>query len=334
MAVTLRDVATLAGVSFKTVSNVINHHPHVRPATRQKVEAAISELGYVANPTARSLRTGRSGMISLAVPELRVSYYAELADRVVAAAAERGMTVLIEQTGPSGEREAAVLSSPQRQITDGLILATVAEDPNLRPPIDVNYPLLALGDWNIIAGYDHIGQDNVVGARMAVEHLIAKGCRHIAVLGEQAGDRNGTPSQRLEGYRQALAAAGIEYRPELLGRTGIWHRRSGAEAMQRLLDSGLRIDGVFGMNDDLALGGLHVLHAAGLRVPEDVAVIGFDNIDDAIYSSPSLSSIDPQTYEIAPVAVRLLLARIEDPLGPAVHLTSSSVLVERDSTRR
>ncbi|HEV7949561.1 MAG TPA: LacI family DNA-binding transcriptional regulator, partial [Glaciihabitans sp.] len=118
MAVTLHDVAKVADVSIKTVSNVINDHPNIRPATRQRVLDAVAQLGYTPNLSARSLRLGRTGVIGLAVPRLSLSYFAELADAVIKAADQRGVTVLIEQTGGDREREIDLLSSPRRQLTD------------------------------------------------------------------------------------------------------------------------------------------------------------------------------------------------------------------------
>src|SRR5688500_7282324 len=126
MAATLHDVARVAGVSFKTVSNVINHHPHVRDTTRAKVEKAIAELGYRPNLTARSLRSGHTGAITLALPQLRLPYFAELADAVIEAAAKRGLVVLIEQTGADRKRELEVMASPRLKMSDGLIFSPLA----------------------------------------------------------------------------------------------------------------------------------------------------------------------------------------------------------------
>jgi DNA-binding LacI/PurR family transcriptional regulator len=123
VAATLHDVARLAGVSIKTVSNVINDYPHIRPTTRERVETAIAELGYQPNLSARSLRSGRTGVIALALPELGLSYFAELADAVIRAAEQRGLTVTIEHTGGDRDRELEVLRSPRRKLGDGLIFS-------------------------------------------------------------------------------------------------------------------------------------------------------------------------------------------------------------------
>jgi DNA-binding LacI/PurR family transcriptional regulator len=144
----------------------------------------------------------------------------------------------------------------------------------------------------------------------------------------------GSAALRLQGYRAALEDAGLPFDPALQGEAGLWHRSTGAEAMGRLLDSGVEIDGVFAMNDALALGALHVLHARRVRVPQDVAVIGFDDIDDTSYSEPPLSTIDPGREQIAQEAVALLVERIAGATMPPRQVVADFALVERESTAR
>lgn len=145
-AATMHDVAAVAGVSIKTVSNVINGYPYIRAETRARVEAAIEQLGYRVNLTARSLRRGRTGMIGLAVPELRLPYFAELADSVIRAADVRGVVVLIEQTSGSRERELEVLHGPRRHLTDGLIFSPLALGPQDHDEFAVDVPIVLLGE--------------------------------------------------------------------------------------------------------------------------------------------------------------------------------------------
>ncbi len=334
MAVTMHDVAARAGVSIKTVSNVVNGYPHIRPQTRERVEEAIAALGYQLNVSARNLRQGRTGMIGLAIPELRVPYFAELADSVMRAAERRGLVLLIEQTGPSGAHEAEVLRSPRRTMTDGLLFSPVTMDPANHPELEVDYPLVLLGERVFDAGFDHVTMANVEAARAATEHLAARGCRHIAVVGVHPGEAMGSAALRYEGYRQGLAAAGLELDPRRAGVADRWVRSTGARAMEQVLDSGVPVDGVFAMNDALALGALRVLHARGLRVPEDVAVIGFDDIDDTRYSEPPLSSIAPGREQIAEQAVDLLLERISGAAVPPRQVVADFEVVERESTAR
>jgi DNA-binding LacI/PurR family transcriptional regulator len=313
MAATLHDVARVASVSIKTVSNVINDYPHIRPQTKQRVLDAIEELGYSPNMTARSLRSGRTGVIGLAVPELSLSYFAELADAVIKAADSRGVTVLIEQTDGDRKRMGA-------------------DDAEL---LRVKYPLVLLGERIFGGPTDHVTMQNVDAARAATAHLIASGRRRIAVVGAHEGEVIGSAGLRLRGYREALDDAGIPFDPRLVSYTTLWHRANGAASMRALLDSGVQFDSVFGLNDTLALGAIRVLQEVGLRVPVDVGVIGFDDIDEAKYSIPTLSSIDPGREHIAATAVDVLLDRIAHPASAEAprEIAAEFRVVERESSR-
>lgn len=331
MAVTLHDVARAADVSIKTVSNVIHDYPYVRPETRARVQAAIAQLGYRPNLTARSLRRGRTAVIGLALPELSLPYFAELADSVMRAADDRGLTVLIEQTGGDPERERNVLDSERRQLTDGLLFSPLglADETALA----VDFPLVLLGERIFTGLVDHVTMQNAAAARAATVHLLSLGRRRIVALGTHPDAAVSSASLRLEGYRAALSEAGIPFDERLIGVSGPWRRSAGAEAMRRMLASGLDFDAVFALNDTLALGAVRALQEAGVRVPEDVAVIGFDDIDEARYSSPSLSSVASGRDEIARTAVELLQARIDGSrTGPATLQEAAFTVVPREST--
>jgi DNA-binding LacI/PurR family transcriptional regulator len=333
MTATLRDVAQLAGVSFKTVSNVINDYPHVSEATRTRVLAAIAQLDYRPNRSARSLRSGRTGAIGLAVPELSLAYFAELADEVITAADERDIVVLIEQTGGDRRRELEVLNGSRRQLTDGLLFSPLALGSDDAALLDVAYPLVLLGERIFDGPVDHVTMENVEGARAATEHLLALGRRRIAVLGSHAGEVIGSAGLRVSGYRAALETHGIPFREELVVDAGPWHRANGAEAMRMLLARGVEFDAVFALNDELGLGALRVLREHGVEVPDAVAIIGFDDVDEGRYSLPSLSTVDPGRREIARLAVEVLLDRIAGSVtGEPRELRSSFHIVEREST--
>lgn len=311
MAATLKDVALAAGVSIKTVSNVINDYQHIRADTKQRVMEAINELGYSPNLSARSLRSGKTGVIGLAVPELSLSYFAELADAVITAAERRGLKVLIEQTGGGDRaRELEILRSPRLQMTDGLLFSPLGMSNEDAHHLNVNFPLVLLGERIFNGPTDHVTMSNVESARAATAHLISKGRRRIAVVGGHRGEVIGSAGLRLRGYQQALEEAGIPFDPALVGYTTFWHRANGATSMRELLESGVEFDAMFGMNDTLALGAMRVLQEAGRRIPDDVAVIGFDDLDEGQYSLPTLSTIDPGRVEIADTAVRVLQERI------------------------
>lgn len=312
MAATLHDVARLAGVSIKTVSNVINDRPHIRPATRERVEAAIAELRYTPNLTARNLRSGRTGAIALAVPDLGLSYFAELAAAVIEEAEKAGIVVLVEQTGGDRARELELLQSPRLKLTDGLLFSALGMGQEDAASLAVPYPLVLLGERIFDPSVDHVTMRNVEAARAATEYLLARGRRRIAVIGAHEGEVIGSAGLRLRGHIEALEAAGIPFDPDLIAHTALWHRANGATSMRDLLARGVPFDAVFGLNDTLALGAMRVLQEAGIAVPDDVAVIGFDDLDEAQYSIPSLTTVDPGQAWIASTAVRRLLAKIDD----------------------
>ncbi|HEY3953880.1 MAG TPA: LacI family DNA-binding transcriptional regulator [Streptosporangiaceae bacterium] len=310
MAVRLQDVAVHAGVSVKTVSNVVNGYQHVSSRTRARVEAAVAELGYRPNLSARNLRGGRSGIIALAVPELGVPYFAELAQLVVEASADRGFTVLIDQTGGHADQERLVLEGIRAHLIDGLIFSPLAlGQPELASRRDTT-PLVLLGERIGGTLADHVAIDNVTAAREAVLHLVQQGRQRVAAIGAQRDASGETAHLRLAGYRQGLKQAGLRYNAALVAETPAFHRLEGARAMARLLDGRTVPDAVFAFNDLLALGALRTCHDRGVRVPEDVALVGFDDIDDGRYSVPSLSTVSPDKEQIARVAVDLLVSRL------------------------
>ncbi|SMQ59329.1 LacI family DNA-binding transcriptional regulator [Agreia sp. VKM Ac-1783] len=334
MAITLHDVARLAGVSIKTVSNVINDYPHIRPATREKVEAAIDELGYQPNLSARSLRSGRSGVISLLIPDLRNAYFAELADAVMRAARAKGLSVIIEQMPGGKKEELEILRGPRMQLVDGILYSVLALGEEDAHHLDNSMPMVLLGDRIFHGPKDHVTMQNTEGSRAATEHLLSLGRRRVAALGAHPGEVVGSAGLRLDGYRQALAERGVEYDPALVIPVMSWHRQDGAEAMRAFLAEGVAFDGLVGFNDSMALGAMRVMQEAGLQIPGDVAVIGFDDIDETRYSIPSLSTIDPSKDQIAETAVDLLLERIENPDSdaPARDLATEFRVVQRESS--
>ena len=308
-APTLHDVAAVAGVSFKTVSNVIHNHPQVREATRQRVLDAISSVGYRPNLAARNLRMGRSGVIGLAVPELNQSYFAQLADDVIRAAEAQGYAVLVEQTGGRREREREVLRGPRLPLTDGMLISPLGLTGQDVSDIALGRPVVVLGQ-PLLDDADHLTMQHEAAARAATHHLIERGRKRIVLLGAHPGEEGSTAALRHGGYRSALEVAGLMVVDELVVPIEVWDRHHGAEAMRELVDSGAAFDAVFAMNDDLALGAMRALHECGLRIPADVAVIGFDDIDEGRYSFPSLSTIDPGRREIAELGVSMLLERV------------------------
>ena len=328
----LKDVAERAGVSVKTVSNVVNGYLHVRPDTRDRVEQAIAELNYRPNLSARNLRKGRTGVIALAVPELDIPYFAELARHVVAAAAAHGWTVLIDQTGGGHEQERKAASGIGDHMIDGLIFSPLALTADDLAGLD-GMPMVLLGERVDHGPADHVVVDNVAAAREITAHLVGLGRRRIAAVGSQRTPEVASARLRLAGYAAALEEAGLGYDEKLVAPAPAWHRADGAAAVRDLLASGVRPDAVFCFNDTLALGALRALHDAGLRVPEDVAVVGFDDIEDGRFSIPTLTTVAPDKERIAKLAVELLAERIDgDREAPPRELTAPYRLATREST--
>lgn len=332
---TLRDVAALAGVSVKTVSNVVNGFEFIRDSTRERVNNAIAELGYKPNLVARNLRAGRTGVIGLAVPELKFSYFAELADAVLEAARRRGYVVLIEQTGGERSSEIELLHGSRISMMDGLLFSPLGLSSDDGRELEVDYPVVLLGERIFNGPTDHVTMQNVEGAAMAVRHLLASGRKRIAVLGAHEGEIIGSASLRLDGYRAALEQAGVPFDPSLVVHRQGWHRTDGAEAMQELIRREIPFDAVFALNDELALGALRTLFHSGISVPTDVAVVGFDNVTEAQFAMPSLTTIDPNRAKIAETAVDALLERIagrgkRDEPGPRIFEVPAT-LVPRES---
>jgi DNA-binding LacI/PurR family transcriptional regulator len=332
VAVTMRDVARRAGVSPKTVSNVMNGYPYIREETRTRVLAAIDALGYQMNISARNLKSGRTGIIGLAVPELSLPYFGQLADEVIVAADEHGLTVMIEQTGADRDRELTVLSRPRGHLVDGLLYSPLGLGQEDIGQLTTSTPMVLLGERIFHSPVDHVMIDNVPGTKAAVEHLLALGRRRIAVLGVHPGEKVGTAAIRYGAYADALTEHGLPVPAELAFPAGRWHRSTGAEATERLLASGLEFDAVLGLNDTLAMGALRVLSQHGIRVPDDVAVAGFDNIDEASYSTPSLTTVDPGRSQIARTAVDLLVRRMAGDDSEHREIVAPYELHTREST--
>ncbi|WP_225755533.1 LacI family DNA-binding transcriptional regulator [Actinotalea sp. Marseille-Q4924] len=333
MAARLQDVAERAGVSVRTVSNVVNDFPHVRPAVRERVQQAIADLGYTPNMTARFLRGGRTGMIALAVPDLSVPYFAELAGYMMRAAHQHGLTLLIEETDGDREREVLFATGPRSSTIDGLILSPLsAEAEDLSDPRRA-VPVVLLGERTYDEPIDHIAIDNVRAARDATTHLIHLGRRRVAAIGARPGHDSRMADLRLDGYHQALAGAGVARDERLVVATPWFTRQDGYDAVVQLVRADARPDALFCFNDLLALGAIRALADHDLRCPEDVAVVGIDGIEEGAFSVPTLTTIAPDMAGIASRAVDLLVARIGGrEVEPAVDDVAGFTLVVRGST--
>ena len=332
----MRDVAARAGVSPRTVSNVVRGYVHVSDDTRQRVQSVIDELRYRPNVSAQSLRQGRTGLIALAVPEIAAPYFAELADLVQREAVARGVTLLIDQTGGDRAREMLVLDGYHSNVIDGLILSPMAiTGADLRAQA-LEIPTVLLGERiDASGGLLHVTIDNVAAARAATAHLLDRGRRRIAAVGaDLTTDNVGPALRRLHGYRLALVDAGLAPVPELMVTTPGWAHGPAYAAVSALLDRGTDVDAMFCFNDVLALSAIRAVRAHGLRVPQDVAVVGWDDIAEAAYWTPSLTSVRPDKHGIAATAVDRLLALIAGEPVVDEQVTCGFELVVRESSGR
>lgn len=331
----LRDVAERAEVSIRTVSNVVNGYARVSPQKRARVEQAVAELGYRPNVVARNLRHGRSGMIALILPELDVPYFAELARAVITAARSSGYTVVVDQTDgePDRERE-LILGEGSAALFDGVILSPLTLSASDLPARNPDRPLVLLGERITSGAFDHVGIDNVAAARAATAHLFDLGYTRIAAIGEQPYETGETAQLRTAGFEQAHHDRGVEVDRSLVIPRRTFHFDDGAEAMAELLR---HPDGapeaVFCFNDLVAIGAMRTILSRGLRIPEDIAIVGFDDIEAGRYQTPSLTTIAPDRATIARLAVERVIARIEDDMpDQREELYAGFELIVREST--
>jgi len=339
MSVTMRDVAERAGVSLKTVSRVVNGEPHIRPEKVQRVHAAIDELGWVPNRTARALRTGLTGVVGIAVTELRRPYLAGLVEALVTEADRRGMPAAVEPTHGDPERLRAVLDARGRTF-DGVVLIGPGAATTVRDGLDDRPVVIVQG--GPLAGTHRADVDRVEDEVIEAVALVA---RHLAVMGRSrpvlvgpdrartASDTQAGPSAAL---RTALAEAGLD--PAAVPRMDLegehaWDRRAGARIAAQALDRYPDADALLCVNDEVALGALAALESLGADVPGRVAVIGYDNLDDGRFSTPSLTTIDPGPARLARSALELLSDRLAGTAPRKPRLVVSPVeLMRREST--
>lgn len=332
--VRLLDVAERAGVSMKTVSNVVHDYPHVSAEVRTKVQAAIAELGYRPNLTARRLATGKTGMLALAIPFIDHPYFSEIARHIGEEADRQGYRVLVEQTLNSVEAERAVIRDREEGLVDGVIFHPVRIDTleiaRLRP----DTPLVLLGEAARPLTTDHVMIDNVQAAKDAVKLLISEGRTRIAFLATVRDDITESTHLRLLGYQEALVEAGIPLDADLVLESSGFSVDDVAGALAEALAAGVKIDAVLCREDLFALAATKVLTHAGLSIPSDVAVMGWDDTLFARHGTPSLSSVSPDKAAIAQTAIELLSDRMSGYSGVGRHRIAGHSIVERETTIR
>ena len=310
--VTQMDVARRAGVGRRTVSNVVTGFPYVSKDVRERVLRAIEELGYVPNRAAQQLRTGRSGVIALTVPEVGVGYFGELGNLVVEEAAARGLGTVVAQTRGSREREITEIERLLALQPDGVIMSPLGLTADDLAGFSARTNVAVIGEHFVGTHTRPIAIDNAAAARDVVSHLLASGRERIAFLGMSAASPNFNQLRR-RGYLEALERHGIA--PIAAAEARDFTSADGYDAGTALaarIGEGERVDAVFCVTDEVAIGAMRALHDAGLRVPADVAVTGFDDIVEGRYANPRLTTVSPDKREIARQAVAAVLGEPSD----------------------
>ncbi|TNH31255.1 LacI family transcriptional regulator [Micromonospora orduensis] len=325
MASTLKDVARLAGVSVKTVSNVVNGYPHVSADVRRRVEAAVAELGYRPNAFARTLRTGRVGVLALVLPDTDLPYADDLTREVVHAAGRAGYRVVVER-GPEEEGSNSTRPMP----VDGVLVGAPGE--TARALTAAGRPVVLIGGGSSDGSCDQVSVDVAGAAEDATAHLLRTGRRRIAAIGAYPSGPGGVPRSGTAGYHRALRAAGVTPLPGHLLPARHDRRADGYRAGRDLFAGPDRPDAIFCLSDRLAIGAMRAAFDAGLRVPADVAVIGVGDIEEGRYSRPTLSTVAVDTRFLAREAVARLTTRIGQPDTAAAEIIAPHTVLPREST--
>ena len=328
--VTIRDVAALAGVSHQTVSRVINDSERVRPETRSRVEAAIEELGYHPNAIARSMARGHTHTIGCISPNLSNYIFASMIESAQAEARRQGFFILTG-SAPSVDEVQPLLDEMLNRRVDGLLILNPRDDNRYRyllPLIQRGMPVVYLKNSPKGELVSSVCCDDQNGSYQATRYLLELGHTSIATI---IGPENEECTQdRVEGYRQALLEAGTNPE-EVLITKGDWTAESGGQAIRQLLASEIPFSSVFAQNDQMAVGAIRALRDAGLRVPQDISVIGYDDIPLASYFDPPLTTIRQPMDEFGLHGAQLLIEAVKNPKYIPKQVRLNAQLIKRNS---
>jgi LacI family transcriptional regulator len=312
MSVTIKDVAKAAHVSVASVSRALNGHANVNEATRKRIMAAVKQLRYAPNGAARSLITRRTHTLGALLPDLHGEFFSELIRGVDVAARARGWHLLVSSSHGDADEAAVALRTMRGKIDGLLVMSPYADAGFLADNLPAALPTILINTPNATSLPTVINVDNRMGARVMVAHLAALGHRRITFI--TGPESNFEAQQRLQGFREAMAellpGAPIEILP------GEFTDLSGHQAGQQLLRLDIRPDAVFAANDMMAIGCLSALHEAGMRVPQDIALAGFDDIPMARYVTPALTTVRVHISDLGERALTRLLHVIENPDAP------------------
>jgi len=326
---TIRDVARAAGVSIATVSRVFNGSPRVGEQTANRVWNAATDLDYWPNSAARSLTTSRTQALGVLLPDLHGEFFSEVIRGIDLAARQAKLQVLISSSHANSDEMVAAARAMHGRVDGLIVLASEEATADAVDRISRSTPLVLLNPCRKFAECNIVSLANFAGAQAAVAHLLDLGHRDIAIIKGPTG--NIDADERLQGYRQALTMVGITPFPayEMQGDFTELSGHRVAEELRRLTP---RPTAVFTTNDCMAIGLLSGLHGLGITVPNDLAVVGFDDITMARYLSPPLTTVHVDTFELGQSAVRLLLSRLwsSDPASCSQE-TLPATLVVRSS---
>lgn len=330
---TIKGIAGLAGVSRSTVSRVLNNHPNVRPVVRERVQRVISEHKYVPRAAARSLVTSRSRLIGLLVPRstevlFTDPLYPAISRSIVNVAKARGYFAMIPLVTREMEPEFVEHILHGRHF-DGIVSANSdVDDPVLPALIKNATPVVRLGRHPYLDNVSWVDADNRSGGYQATLHLLRLGHQRIATITGPLGEISAI--DRCDGYKQALMENGVAVRATLIEQ-GDWTRESGHAAMRRLLAVAGCPTAVFVANDLMALGAMQALAGQGLRIPDDMALVGFDDLPAAASITPALTTVRQSVADIGRVIAEVLLAQIEGRQATPVHTILPTELIVRAS---
>lgn len=330
MTATIQDVAALAGVSVATVSRALRGLPHVAPATRQRVLRAAADLHYVAHPLASRLAAGRSDTVGMVVPLLSQWFFSHVVCGAEAVLAAAGYELLLYTVGGPIRREHFLAAQPFRRRVDGIIAVGLPFDDEAQSCLaGSGTPVVAVGISS--AHFSTVTIDNVAAAATATRHLVNLGHQRIGLIGNLADDARcfGASRERREGYRQALREHGLEVRTDLQVR-GSFSLRGGMEAMAQLLAADRPPSAVFAQSDEMAIGALRTVSDSGLRVPEDISLVGFDDHDMA--EVLGLTTVAQPVVEQGETAAGLLLKMMGGEEAGPLHTVLPTVLRVRTTT--
>lgn len=331
----MKDVAAAAGVSLGTVSNVLNRPDRVTQATRTRVNAAIAELGFVRNESARSLRAGRSRTLAYVMLDAGNPFFTDVAKGIEQSAEAAGMSLFLCNSDGRDEREAAYLDLLVEQRVHGILITPVnPHDPRLSAAADSGTPLVVVDRTTDNQDLCAVAVDDVLGGRLAIEHLVDVGHRRIAVVGGPI--EIGQVRDRFHGARDAFEAAGLDPDDLVPIATNALNVAQGRAAGERLagLPASRRPTAAFCANDLLALGLLQQSIATGLRVPDDLAIIGYDDIEFAAAAAVPLTSVRQPREQLGRRATELLLDERDNVDHRHERVVFEPELIARASTLR